>query len=361
MVYTTRRNVFVVFLMMSLMVLIVLFTTVQSGAAEKEKYVFGLSMRGVYDDHTVAMVAGFKDECVRLGIEPIVYEAEMDPSTQLRQIDDLIQSKCDVIVVYPQDSAGIVPAIKRVNEAGTVCITQDSEILGGKSELFIAGSNVGMGRRAGEFLVELLTKKYGSPKGVILELMGDIGMMCAVERGRGFHEVVDKYKDIEVISKPCEWSADQAFTTTETQFSAIGAQIDGIFCHSDGCYYPGVIPALKATGHLFLAGDPNHVFLVGIDGSKTAITAIREGSSDGTVLQFPDKYGEWAVQYGLAFLEGKKVPEAGSVIEGNAPWLPTTFGTVQTGLALWFYPAIVPKDVSAYDMRLYAVKALISK
>lgn len=357
MIYITRRRVFVAFLTLSLMVLMVLFTTVQSGAEENKKYLFGLSMRGVLDDHTVSMVAGFVNECKRRGIEYVVLNAAMDPSVQLRQIDELIQTKCDVITVFPQDSAGVVPGIKRINQAGIVCLTQDSEVLGGKSELFIAGSNFGMGKKAGEFLVKLLTKKHGSPKGVILELMGDLGMMCAAERSRGFREAVDKYKDIEVIGKPCEWVCDKAFAVVESLFSAEGDRIDAIYYHSD-FYLTGFVPALERTGYLFPKDDLKHVFLVGIDGTKNAVKLIREGLVDGTILQFPDKYGEWAVEWGVKILEGEKVPEPGSVIEGDAPWLPVKFGTVETGPAVWFYSALMPEDVSAYDVRLYSVRAL---
>jgi len=326
-----------------------------------ENLLFGINMRGLYDDHSIAENQGAIDMCEQLGIKYVAQNSKLDPDLQLSQIDNFIQMGADALILTPQDCAAIIPGIKKLNKEGIVIVSIDGWSLGGKPDLFIAVDNTAAGKRAGEALVELLKEKYGKPQGVILEIQGDLRHTVTFQRHQGFKNVIDKYKDIKIIEKTAEWLPDKAGVIVENLFTAQRDTIDAIYVHSDGCYLPGVIPALKRAGYLYPVGHPKHIFVVGIDGQPLGIQYVRSKLVDRIVLQFPDIYGKMAVEWAAKILKGEKIPEQGAIIDKEALWGPVIVGTVETGPAFFLNPTIVPTEVSAYDLRLYGVRCLYEK
>ena len=106
-------------------------------------------------------------------------------------------------------------------------------------------------------------------------------------RGQGFHEVIDPYRAVEVISKPTEWQASQV--TRAVQEIVSTRPVDGIFLHSDCVDISVVLPILDKLGKKIAAGREGHIFITGVDGCPEMLSAIHSGFADQSSSQpFPD-------------------------------------------------------------------------
>jgi len=349
-----------------LLVLILVIFSVSFTVNSQDNLTFGVLVAGLYDVHTVTEYESAIAECERLGIEHFNFTANFDDSLQISQLNHLLSRNVDGVVIQLVDSHAEGPAITRLKEAGAKVIIMDTPL--GENihaDAMVIANNIVASEKIGEKIVEFLNSKYGEPKGKILEIMGKLQYVGHHQRSQGFHNIVDQYSNIEVISKPGEFSADICSAIVEDVFGAQGDEIDAIYCSTDGLHWPGVIPALKRLGYLYPVGHPKHVFLAGIDASPFGLTAIRNGEADFTVAQPPDMYGKLGVQWAYKLVNGEKIPEAGSKIESEDKfdiWYPLTVSEAPNGdPEIDVNIVTVPDDVSPFDMRLYGVRVLYER
>jgi ABC-type sugar transport system substrate-binding protein len=82
---------------------------------------------------------------------------------------------------------------------------------------------------------------------------------------------------------------------------------------------------------------------------------------DASVAQYPDEYGQLAIEWALKLLKGEKPVMGTTVNDPGKPWSPMEFVNLPTGPALLLKPAVVPIEVSTYDEVLYSVRAFEAK
>ncbi len=248
----------------------------------------------------------------------VTTNANFSAETQANQMEYFISLGVDAIVTVPVDSQAICASAAKAKEAGIPFYTIDRAPIGCEVNMVIQSDNYLAGKQAGEAMVELLTKKYGEPKGTVLELQGDLGQNVAQLRGGGFNDVMKQYPNITIISKPTEWSADKFSSNT---LDVVGSQpVDGIYMHSDCVGTTVVLAALEQLGKKFPASDPNHIFITGVDGCAESLKAIRDGYSDEASSQPIPDFGI-IVNWIQDKFDGKD-PVEGEIVKEGALWSP---------------------------------------
>jgi ABC-type sugar transport system substrate-binding protein len=261
----------------------------------------------------------------------ITTSANNDASAQANQVDYFISLGVDAIVVVPVDSKGICASVAKAKAAGIPFFTIDRAPIGCEINMTVQSDNYLAGKQSGEEMVKLLTKKYGSPKGLVLELQGNMGQNVAQLRGGGFDDVMKAYPDIKVLAKPTEW--DAAKFSSITLDTVPSQAIDGIYMHSE-CV--GALPVMAALDQLhkkFKRDDPKHIFLVGVDGCSDTLKAIRDGYFDEASSQPIPDFGVVIADYIEKVFNGEAV-QAGTVTKEGAPWSPATIVKSDTGWML---------------------------
>ncbi len=170
--------------------LIVLFATVSLSFAQKKEYRFGMAMQTLQNPFYLSMKAGAEKAAAEIGnVKLTIVGAEhaTDLTTQVKQIEDFIQMKMDVIGVVAIEKKGIIPTIEKVNRAGIPVITVDTDADGGKRECYIATDNPLGGKIAAQWIERAL---YGKGKIAILE--GAPGSQANFLRMEGFKPEIDK-------------------------------------------------------------------------------------------------------------------------------------------------------------------------
>lgn len=317
------------------------------GAAARQ-YTIGLAMPVLDGVGVLAIKLGFEMHARAAGVQVITENANSDAARQANQIDSFIQRKVDAIACMPVDSAAIIPSVKHANAAGIPFFCIDRAATGGKVVITVESDNVRGGQQAGQAMVAALTKKHGSPKGMVLELQGDMGTDSAQGRSKGFRSVLDKYPQIKYISKPTFWNITKTSTIAH-DVAASMSNLDGIFLPSDSVGV-GVPAVLKSIGRLYPVGDPKHVILVGVDGTPAALANIRKGYLDATASQPLLDFG-LAADYAKLVLGGKTL-SPGSVVKAGAPWSPAQIRAGSNGLVLLLSTTLVTAR-NAADPALY--------
>jgi len=320
--------------------------------AADEKVLIGIATPSLGDEAQVMIQQGAIDACEKYGFDYITTNAERDALKQTNQIDYLIESGVDAIIMVPEDAAVLSESVKKCNELGIPVMCQDRSVIEGKLLVTVYADNYLAGKQAGEFMVNLLTLRYGYPKGVVLELQGSLGTDVARMRGTGFNDVMKQYPDVEVISRPTEWLPETGATITEDVLTA-RPELDGIYCHSDFTL-TGVIPALERTGRLRLVGTDDHIFTVSIDATSQALDWIRERKHDASVSQPFVDYGQTAIMlFAEYYLEGKEIPVGETISQPGALWSPAVIEDSPTGPVVKL--RTVPVDIhNVDDSRLWA-------
>ena len=336
-----RRRLFLI----GVLILTTILMVSSLGVCAKKTIRIGYAAPSLMDEGQVAIREGAYVTAKKFGWAFTTTDAERDASKQINQIESLLARGIDALVFVPVDSAALTVSVKKANKLGIPVITIDRKTTGGKLLLTVQSDNYLAGKQAGEYMVKLLKRKYGEPKGLVLELQGALGTNVAQLRGKGFNDVMAKYPDIKVISKPTNWYPDQGAAITEDILTA-HPELDGIYWHSD-CIGAGVVPALERLGKLKLIGEPDHIFLVGIDGTRVMLGYIREKKVDATMSQPLLDHGKVALEFLRAYFQGEEIPTSGLVIEPGALWSPAHIQMVNTGPLINL--ATTPVDLTNVD------------
>ena len=273
-------------------------------AAEKKPLRIGYSVATLENAFFVGMTAGVVSQAEAEGAELLQANANGDAATQVNQILDLITQGVDVLILNPINADGIVPVVEKANEAGIPVITLDRGSNGGKVASFLETDNVAMGQEAAKYIVDELTKRYGEPKGKVVNLQGLRGTTAAEAREEGFMGEISKYPNIEVVvSQAADFNQEKALNIMSNALQA-HPDIDAVFGANDD----NAMGAVKAIEQAGLSTDPSsdkYIYVIGIDGTAQAIEAIRNGSLAATISQNPLTMAQEAVKIAYQIKAGQ--------------------------------------------------------
>jgi ribose transport system substrate-binding protein len=254
----------------------------------------------------IDMQRGAEAAASRLGVELVVQaaEREVDVDKQMQIIENLIQTRVDVLCITPSGSKEIVPAISKANRAGIPVILVDTRVdeaaaleAGIRIESFVGSDNYEGGRVAGRYVVEA---SGGAARVAVLE--GIPGHETGDSRLRGFQDATRDAEGVRVVaSQPANWERDQGFNVTQNLLQA-HREIDWVFACND-------MMALGAVEAIAASGRAEDVKVVGFDAVEDARGAIAEGLMMASVAQYPDEMGRVAIESAASLLRGESLPE----------------------------------------------------
>jgi ABC-type sugar transport system substrate-binding protein len=232
------------------------------------------------------------------------------------------------IVAVPVDSKAACASIEKAKDDGIPFFTIDRAPDGCEVDMTIQSDNYLAGKQAAEAMVALLVEKYGTEKGTVLELQGDLGQNVAQLRGGGFNDVMAKYPEITVIQKPTNW--DAAKFSSATLDVASSEELDGIYMHSDCVGIKAVSAALQQVNKLHKTGEEGHIILTGVDGCRDMLQAIRDGYADESSSQPLPDFGVVIADF-MEQVMNDETLEAGTVEQAGALWSPAVIEQTSTG------------------------------
>jgi signal transduction histidine kinase/DNA-binding response OmpR family regulator len=261
----------------------------------EKKIVIGFSQCTMVDEWRKTMVEEMQREISfyrNYNITFIIKDAHDDNNQQIEDIQSMIHQGIDLLIVSPNEAQQLTSTVEEVFDKGIPVIVIDRKINSNKYTAYIGADNLSVGNEAGYFAVELL-----KGKGNILEITGLSGSTPAIERSKGFHEIIDKYHEIHVTKIiEGEWLEEKTMKITDSLFYAY-SDFNLVFAHNDFMAYAASVSAAKHN---------IKTYILGVDGMNTpkgGVNMVLNGFIDGTVL-YPTG-GDKAIQLALKIIDGK--------------------------------------------------------
>jgi ribose transport system substrate-binding protein len=230
----------------------------QVAQAKAPPYKIALSNSYIGNTWRVEMVNEFKAACAMEPLKSIAtcteYSSGNDVSKQTAQIDDLISSHVDAIVLNAASPTGLNGVITQACSAGILVVSFDA-VVTNPCALKVNTDQVAFGAKLAQFVADEL---HG--KGNVIEVTGVAGTGVDQDRNKGADGVFAKYPDIKIVAKYSgQWASDVAQRATVQQLPSLG-KIDGIWCQGGT---DGVIRALLDAKRPFpipVAGEAENAF-----------------------------------------------------------------------------------------------------
>jgi ABC-type sugar transport system substrate-binding protein len=249
-----------------------------TAGGEAKKATVGFSQIGAESAWRTANTQSIKDEALKRGINLQFSDAQQKQENQIKALRSFIAQGVDVIAFSPVVETGWEPVLQEIKQAGIPVVLSDRAVDVSDPSLyatFIGSDFVEEGRRAATWLAA----KTGG-KAQIAELVGTPGSAPAIDRKKGFEEVMAKYPEMKIIkSQSGDFTRAKGKEVMESFLKSPEAkQITVLFSHNDDMAL-GAIQAMEEAG----VKPGKDIIIVSIDGVKAAFEAMTAGKLNCTV------------------------------------------------------------------------------
>jgi ABC-type sugar transport system substrate-binding protein len=261
----------------------------------------GVVLNSLDNTFFLAIYEGTRAEASRLGtqatVRSVISNAEL--TGQAAQVRAFVAERKDCYVVNPITATNLVSALRGVQRP---IVNIDSPIdplaakrAGVRIRSYIGTDDFAAGRLGGVRMASLL---HGAGE---VALVG--GLAKNVNSGvrlSGFARGLQGSRVRVVARVNADYDRTKAEIAAE-QILGTHPRVAGFFAASD-LMALGVADAVRA------AGKTGKVRIIGLDGIPEALDAVRAGSIDGTVSQYPYVMGQMAVEACAAAAGGARLP-----------------------------------------------------
>ncbi|WP_144390937.1 substrate-binding domain-containing protein [Pelosinus sp. UFO1] len=286
----------------------------KNNPTSNRRIVLGFSQLGAESDWRRANSQSIKTAAREADIELIFLEGDQRQETQIRDIRSFIAQGVDVIAFSPVIESGWTEVLEEAKAAGIPVVLSDRAIKSNDASLyasFIGSDFVEEGRRAARWLVG---QKKDTQQQNIVEIEGTFDSAPALDRKKGFAEIISNYPENRVI-----YSASGDFTEAggqEIMKSALalyGNKIDVVYAHNDDMAL-GAIKAIEEYG----LRPGKDILIVSVDATEAAFKAMLAGKLNCTVECTP-LLGPQLMQAVKTLMMGRQLPMRIITSEGVFP------------------------------------------
>ena len=279
------------------------------------KIVLGFSQVGAESEWRTANTESIKSSAKEAGIELKFSDAQQKQENQIKALRAFIAQKVDVIAFSPVVASGWGTVLREAKAAKIPVLLSDRAVDEKDDSLWVSfmGSDfVEEGRKAGRWLVE---KTKGSTTPVnIVELQGTVGSAPAIDRKKGFEEIIKADPKFKIIrSQTGDFTRAKGKEVMEAFLKAEGKKINVLYAHNDDMAI-GAIQAIEEAG----MKPAQDIVIISIDAVKGAFEAMIAGKLNVSVECSP-LLGPQLMQAVKDLKAGKTLPKRIVTQEGVFP------------------------------------------
>ena len=283
-----------------------------AGGGEGRPVTVGFSQVGAESEWRTANTASVKAALAAPEFRLKFSDAQQKQENQIKALRSFIAQRVDVIAFSPVVESGWETVLREAKAAKIPVVLTDRAVKVSDDSLyvtFIGSDFVEEGRNAGRWLLQDSGDKPGPIR--IVELQGSVGSAPAIDRMKGFREIIDADKRFEVVrSQSGDFTRAKGKEVMEAFLKSEGRDIDVLFAHNDDMAI-GAIQAIEEAG--LKPGED--IRIVSIDGVRGAFEAMKAGKLNATIECNP-LFGEQLAQLIRDVSAGKPVPKRVEVEEG---------------------------------------------
>lgn len=306
----TRLTLVVASLLLSVLIgLALAHRTGDAGGAPQQGVRIGLSLDTLKEARWQADRDMFVRRAGELGASVQVLAANGDDTVQIGDVEKLITSGVDVLVIVPHDGTAMAKAVRLAHEAGIPVIAYDRLIRDADLDLYVSFDNVRVGELQAKFLADRL------PRGArLVRIYGAKTDNNAALFKAGQDSVIDPLVAsgaLQVLHEDWaeDWKPENAKRILNAAITARGSRIDAVLASNDGTA-GGAIQALVEEG---LAGK---VLVTGQDADLVALQRIAAGTQAMTIYKPLHTLAQGAAELAVKMATGKPVVARHTVNNG---------------------------------------------
>lgn len=240
-------------------------------------------------NHAMEIQASLHSE-VQLSIS----KAEGSVKKQIQDIQKMIDSRVDIIIISPIEPNSLIPLVEKAYEQKIPVILVDRKINSSKYTTYIGADNIEIGKQAGQYII---SDSKNLKK--VIEIKGDDNSSPTIERSLGFQQTIKNNSNTELI-KTFRGLPAEAFRKT---LDSLGNQSLYVFAFNDEL-------ASQAWQVARNAGVENQIKFIGVDGLNTkdgGIQMVLDGKLNATLL-YPTGGAE-AIESAVKIYNRQSVPK----------------------------------------------------
>lgn len=224
--------------------------------------------------------------------------AEQDAAKQLRQMQQMIDDKVDVILVDAVDSVSIAKGVRKAKEAGIPVIAYD-RLAQGPIDAYISFDNELVGETQGKALAAALGSDTASKK--IIMMNGSLTDPNAAQFKKGAESELKDKVIVAAEYDTKDWNPVNAKANMEKSIQAVGlSNIAGVYAANDGIA-GAVIDVFKAAG---VSKVPP---VTGQDSELIAVQRIIKGDQYMSVYKSYPQEANAAAEMAVARVQGRTI------------------------------------------------------
>lgn len=232
------------------------------------------------------------------GVELRFTSAHDDSQLQEKQIDSLVNSGIDLLIVSPNQVDNLTNAIGKAFAKKIPILLYDRKTNNNNYTAFMGADNYVIGEMLGQYLAG----KLGG-KGCVVEIGGLKGSSPAQERHEGFANALKKYPEMQIVAyQSGDWTEASGETAMRRILKEYSGRIDAVYGGNDRMAI-GARRVIKENGI-----DNGSILYLGVDALPTENGGIRQvADSLLTASAIYPTHGDELLQLAIDILNGKPV------------------------------------------------------
>ena len=244
-----------------------------------QRIVLGFSQIGAESEWRTANTESIKEAAATMNIDLRFADAQQKQENQIKALRSFIAQKVDVIAFSPVVETGWDTVLQEARAAHIPVILTDRSVSADPALYagFIGSDFVEEGRRAGRWVTDRF--KDSSEDVNIVELQGTVGAGPAIDRKKGFEEIIGANPRFRIIrSQSGDFTRSKGKEVMEAFLKAETRKIHVLFAHNDDMAI-GAIQAIEEAG----LKPGRDILVVSIDAVKGAFEAMIAGKLNVTI------------------------------------------------------------------------------
>jgi len=281
-----------------------------SGGSDKDGTItMGFAQVGAESGWRTANTKSVQEAAKAAGIELKFSDAQQKQENQIKAIRSYVQQKVDVIAFSPVVETGWDTVLLEAKRANIPVILTDRAIDSDDTSLyrtFLGSDFVEEGQKAAQWLLENST----GPRKVV-ELQGTTGAAPAIDRKKGFEEVIASRPDIEIVASQTGDFTRSGGKQVMEAFLRSTPDIDVVYAHNDDMGL-GAIEAIRAAGKV----PGKDITIITVDAVKAGMEALAAGEIN-FIVECNPLLGEQLMELAEKVVAGEEVPARVVTEEGT--------------------------------------------
>ncbi|MEU6476532.1 ABC transporter substrate-binding protein [Streptomyces sp. NPDC047017] len=257
-----------------------------------------------------------EQQAKKLGVKLIERNANADVNAQNSQIEDMIAQGAKVLIVAPENSDGLGPALAKAKSAKIPVLTIDRTVGGSACADFMAFIGSDFYHQAQIAADDLAGATNGEAHVAILT--GTPGNNVTTDRTKGFQDQVKaKYPKTKIVASQTGNFAQTDGQKVMEQLLQSHSDINAVYAENDEMAL-GAIQAIRSAGKT----PGKDIKVVSIDGIQQAVKNVAAGQMVSDIETNP-RFGPLAFQalqdfYGTTGVQPKVIIKDGHFTSGTA-------------------------------------------